>query len=301
MKRPPSYDLGRVIYSSRFYDQPSLSGKELGYYIRDTVVNITAEVVGDPEPVHNPFWLRTKDGWLHSAYVQPVGEQLNPVIMDIPKGGMLAQVTMPYAQAYRMTDRGMKAIYRCYYASAYWVHNAFRSETGIPWYRIWDERTEDHYLVQADYLRPITAEEIEPISPGAADKRIEINLTQQRLVAYEGSRPVFSARIATGYFEGDTPIGEFRVERKQPTRHMASNAEGNAFDLPGVPWVCYISWTGVSVHGTYWHHNYGTPQSHGCINLTPENALWIYRWTDPVVELGEDYIESDHGTCVIVF
>jgi len=59
---------------------------------------------------------------------------------------------------------------------------------------------------------------------------------------------------------------------------MASNLQGNEFDLPGVPWVCYISWTGVSFHGTYWHNNYGTPQSHGCINLTPEAAKWIYRW-----------------------
>ncbi len=301
MKRPPPYSLGRVIYSMRYYDRPSVSAKELGYYIRDTVVNIRAQTVGDPQPTHNPIWLLTDDGWLHSSYVQPVKEEYQTPVLDIPKNGMLAEVTVPFTQAYRVDDRGMKRIYRCYYATTYWVHSAFVSGIGTVWYRIWDERTREHYIVEARHLRPISAEEIAPISPQAPDKRIEINLGLQRLIAYEGRNPVFTSRIATGYFEGDTPRGEFRVERKQPTRHMASNLEGNGFDLPGVPWVCYISWTGVSVHGTYWHHNYGTPQSHGCINLPPEAAKWIYRWTDPFVPIDEDYVESDHGTRVIVY
>lgn len=300
-KRPPSYNLGRTIYSLRYYERPSLASKELGYYITDEVVDIVAEAVGDPEPKHNPVWLQTPDGWLYSGYVQPVQERLNTPVMDIPKGGLLVEVTMPYVQAYRSGEPGLKSVYRCYYGSTYWVHYAFRTDLGTVWYQIWDERRKEHYLVQADHLRPVSAEELAPISAGVPDKRLEINLTQQRVVAYEGNRAVYTARTATGYFEGDTPQGEFTVERKQPTRHMASSAVGNSFDLPGVPWVCYISWTGVSVHGTYWHHNYGTPQSHGCINLTPEAAKWIYRWTEPVVPVGEDYVESDNGTRVIVY
>jgi lipoprotein-anchoring transpeptidase ErfK/SrfK len=82
---------------------------------------------------------------------------------------------------------------------------------------------------------------------------------------------------------------------------MATETVGNPFDLPGVPWVCYISWTGVSLHGTYWHNNFGVPQSHGCINLTPEAALWLYRWSDPFVPPGEDYIETDNGTQVTIY
>jgi L,D-transpeptidase catalytic domain len=301
IKRPPSYPMGRVIYSMRYYDQPTASSKELGYYIRDAVVDIRAEAIGDPEPTHNPIWLRTDDGWLHSAYVQPVTKVLNQPVLKIPNGGMLAEVTVPYTQAYLFKEQQMKRIYRCYYASTYWVHYAFTSDLGVAWYQIWDDRTEEHLLVEAEHLRPITAKDVEPISPGRSDKRIEIDLDRQRLTAYHGKQPVFTARTATGYFEGDTPKGEYRVERKQPSRHMASNLEGNEFDLPGVPWVCYISWTGVSFHGTYWHHNYGTPQSHGCINLNPEAAKWIYRWTDPVVPVDEDYVETDLGTPVIVF
>ncbi len=86
---------------------------------------------------------------------------------------------------------------------------------------------------------------------------------------------------------------------------MAAELDTDFFDLPGVPWVCYILWTGVSLHGTYWHHNYGTPQSHGCINLTPEAAKWIYRWTDPYVPFDEDFVQTDkilrNGTPVIVY
>ncbi len=301
LKRAPTYSMGRVIYSMRYYDQPSTSSKELGFYNRDAVVNIHAETIGDPEPTHNPIWLLTDDGWLHSAYVQPVEEKYNQPVLKIPKNGMLAEVTVPFTQAYRLVDQQMKRYYRSYYASTYWVQHVFTSTLGVVWYLIWDERLKEQLLVEAEGLRPIAAEELAPIDPGRKDKRVEIDLTRQRLTAYQGAQPVFTSRIATGYFEGDTPKGEYRVERKQPTRHMASNLEGNQFDLPGVPWVCYIAWTGVSFHGTYWHHNYGTPQSHGCINLNPEAAKWVYRWTDPVVAVDEDYVETDQGTPVVVF
>jgi lipoprotein-anchoring transpeptidase ErfK/SrfK len=57
----------------------------------------------------------------------------------------------------------------------------------------------------------------------------------------------------------------------------------NGFDLPGVPWVLYITEGGISFHGTYWHNDYGHPHSHGCINMTPQAAKWLFRWTSPTV------------------
>ncbi len=300
-QRPPSFSLGRTIYSLRYYEQPSISSKELGFYNTDTVIEVLEEKVGDPTPMHNPIWLRTPDGWLHSAYVQPVENILNQPVLKVPAGGMLAEVSVPFTQAWSSGVRGRKRVYRCYYGSTYWVQNAFSGINGVIWYQIFDERYHELFLVEAQHLRQIKAEELTPLSPGVKGKRIEIDLTRQQLVAIEGNRPVFTTPTATGYFEGDTPIGDFQIERKQPTRHMASNLQGNEFDLPGVPWVCYISWTGVSFHGTYWHNNYGTPQSHGCINLTPEAAKWIYRWSEPSVPVEEDYVESDHGTLVTVF
>lgn len=300
-KGAPTFTLGRTIYSLRYYDRPSVQGKELGFYVSDTVIHILEQALGDPEPVHNPIWLRTEDGWLHSAYVQPVRDELNEPLLTIPSGGLLMEVTVPFTQVYLPSERGWQRKHRLYYASTHWVHYAFKLDTGDIWYQVYDDRAKTHFVAKGEHFRPITAEELTQISPGVPGKRIEVDLKRQRIIAYEGSQPVFTARTATGYFPGDTPQGEYRIERKQPTRHMASDLEGNEFDLPGVPWVCYISWTGVSLHGTYWHNNYGTPQSHGCINLSPEAAKWIYRWTDPFVPVNEDFVASDQGTRVIVY
>lgn len=299
--KSPSFSLGRTVYSIRYYENATTSSKELGYYITDSVIQILEERKGEKLTKNNALWFRTPDGWLHSAYVQPVESRINTPVLKIPDSGMLVEVTVPLVQAYKVEDSGWKRSYKFYYASTYWVHYAFQSDDGRVWYQLYDERLKYYHYALAENFRPVTKAELTPISPGVLDKRIEIDLSGQALKAFEGSKVVYSTRIATGYYEGDTPKGEFKIERKQPTRHMAAELDTDYFDLPGVPWVCYIFWNGVSIHGTYWHNNYGTPQSHGCINLTPNAAKWIYRWTDPHVPLEEDFVSSDNGTQVIIY
>ena len=299
--RPPSFTLGRTVYSLRCYEKPSFSSKELGYYGTDSVIDIYEESAGDLNPTHNPIWLRTKKGWLHSAYVQPVENLINEPVLEFPGERMLVEVTVPFTQTWFRSDMGWKRGRRYYYSTTHWVDLAFYGVNGSIWYQVLDDRDKKHYFVEGEHLRPVTTEELTQLSPDVIDKRIEVDLGNQRIIAYEDNRPVFTSRTATGYFEGDTPIGEYRVERKQPSRHMSSDSEGNSFDLPGVPWVCYISWTGVSLHGTYWHNNYGTPLSHGCINLNPKAAKWIYRWTIPHAPLNKEHVESDYGTRVVVY
>jgi lipoprotein-anchoring transpeptidase ErfK/SrfK len=65
-----------------------------------------------------------------------------------------------------------------------------------------------------------------------------------------------------------------------------------------VPWVLYITESGISFHGTYWHNDFGRPRSHGCINLTPQAAKWLYRWTMPVVQPTNQFAYEDKGTKV---
>jgi lipoprotein-anchoring transpeptidase ErfK/SrfK len=72
----------------------------------------------------------------------------------------------------------------------------------------------------------------------------------------------------------------------------------SGFDLPGVPWVLYITEGGISFHGTYWHNDYGRPRSHGCINLTPQAAKWLFRWTTPSVPHDKELIYGYVGTKV---
>jgi lipoprotein-anchoring transpeptidase ErfK/SrfK len=80
--------------------------------------------------------------------------------------------------------------------------------------------------------------------------------------------------------------------------HITANLE--AYELPGVPWVSYFTSTGVAFHGTYWHSDYGRPQSHGCINMRPEEAKWLFRWSTPVIE-ADVILATGHGTSVYVY
>ena len=72
------------------------------------------------------------------------------------------------------------------------------------------------------------------------------------------------------------------------------------YEIPGVPWTTFFEpETGVAFHGTYWHTNYGTPMSHGCVKMRCEEAKWLFRWTTPVWEPG--VVEKrGYGTRVIV-
>lgn len=295
--------LGRAAYSLRYYKKPTTKSEELGFYITDDVFQILGEAVGEQEPNGSFVWLRTPEGWVNSSFVQPVRKAYNEPETEFPKLGFLAEVTVPLTQAWRLSEGEKKRAYRFYYGSTHWVIGSQTDRTGNVWYVIPDDLfTTQQYLVEARHLHRITAEEVAPISPDVTSKRIEVNLADQKLTALENGIPVFNTRIASGYVEGDTPVGAFHVERKQPSRHMGVDSlEGGGFDLPGVPWVCFILWTGVSFHGTYWHNNYGHPQSHGCINLSPAAAKWIYRWTTPVVPVEDNYEETKSGTEVVIY
>jgi lipoprotein-anchoring transpeptidase ErfK/SrfK len=69
----------------------------------------------------------------------------------------------------------------------------------------------------------------------------------------------------------------------------AGDLTANGFDLPGVPWVMYINESGISLHGTYWHNDFGHPHSHGCVNLSPSSAKWLFRWTKPLVAPHDEF------------
>ena len=73
-----------------------------------------------------------------------------------------------------------------------------------------------------------------------------------------------------------------------------------AYELLGVPWNCFFEMNdGVATHGTYWHTNFGSPMSHGCINMRIDEAKWIYRWTTPVAS-AEDWEKRGYGTRIFV-
>lgn len=116
---------------------------------------------------------------------------------------------------------------------------------------------------------------------------IDISILSQTLVLYEGSRPVYVTLVSTGRDGlGDpdetlsTPTGTFRIYQKHVTTTMDSEAADNEFELRDVPWVMYFK-GGYALHGAYWHDDFGRPRSHGCVNLAPIDARYVFEWASP--------------------
>lgn len=114
-----------------------------------------------------------------------------------------------------------------------------------------------------------------PSAPDAASagRWIDIDLSDQRLTAYEGNKSVFSALISGGLPRTPTVTGKFRVYSKLVSTRMS----GPGYDLPGVPYTMYF-YKGYAIHGTYWHNNFGHPMSHGCVNMRTQDAAWLFNW-----------------------
>ncbi len=117
-------------------------------------------------------------------------------------------------------------------------------------------------------------------TPTMFDKWIEINLSQQRLTAHIGDATVFTTLISTGKPTTPTPPGEYRTFAKLTKDDMTNGKAGDDdyYNLPDVPWVMYFLGGGYAIHGTYWHTNFGTVQSHGCVNVSQAGAKLLFDW-----------------------
>jgi len=113
-----------------------------------------------------------------------------------------------------------------------------------------------------------------PAPAGGNDgRRIDVDLSAQRLDAYEGDLLVRSTLVSTGLAHTPTPRGRYYIYVK----YVADDMAGPGYYLPAVPHVMYF-YRGYAIHGTYWHSNFGSPMSHGCINLPESEARWLYSW-----------------------
>jgi lipoprotein-anchoring transpeptidase ErfK/SrfK len=291
------------------FDRPSLQGNQTNTYWKDMILPITSVTVGDSEPSHNRIWYKIgEEGFTHSGSIQPVQTRLQEPQPDIPITGTLVEVTVPYTDVHWGPGKNKPFAYRFYYETTHWAKALVQDTQGEYWYQILEDKWDLIYYAQATHLRVVPPSELAPLSPHvvSTDKRIVVRLRDQLAIAYEYDIPVFMARVASGaeFSNGRflTPVGRHKTFHKRPSRHMAAgDLASNGYDLPGVPWICYINEKGVAFHGTYWHNDYGRPRSHGCINLTPAAAKWIYRWTLPKVPPHVDMIYENFGTTVDIF
>ena len=301
---------GRVIDPYiEVYAGPGLEEDFVKLLWKDAVVPIQNVHYNAETDSHNKIWYQINENeFVHSGAIQPVNTVLNEPSNDIPTGGRLAEVTVPFTDAYWGIGADQPLAYRFYHQTTHWVVEIQYDVAGEPWYTLVEDKWDLRYYVPARHLRLVPHQEMAPLAPDIPNalKRLEIHLPLQVLIAYQLDAPVFMARIATGgiFRDGDfsTQPGNYLTFHKRPSRHMAAgNLAAGGYDLPGVPWISYFTENGVSIHGTYWHNNYGRPRSHGCINMTPLAAKWIYRWTQPVVPHFEQMVYKNFGTRLEIF
>lgn len=139
--------------------------------------------------------------------------------------------------------------------------------------------------------------------PTSTERWVEVDLSEQLAVAYEGTTPVKAFVVSTGVGSTPTVQGTFRIWAKIAMQDMrgGSRAAGTYYHLRDVKNVQYFH-RSYGFHGTYWHDNYGTPMSRGCINMTNEDAKWLFDWTSPAVYT-DDWLFSNNanpGTLIMV-
>jgi hypothetical protein len=267
-------------------------------------------------------WYRVWGGYLPGVYVQLTRYRLNQPAEKIFECGNLAEVTVPFTDAYSYSPySGWKHKFRLYYETTHWVTGIEPGPDGTPWYELTSELSDTlKYYVRRDHLRLVQDYEYLPTSIDVPPEKklIRVSLEDQTMSAYEDTKLVYSTKVSTGLgwlevslesrYATATPKGVHYVTSKYPSKHMggvvATGAPGS-YSLPGVPWAGFFIYeTGVAFHGTYWHNNFGNQMSHGCINLRNSDAKWFFCWTnppyDPPYRNHCDWDRKGFGTPIII-
>jgi lipoprotein-anchoring transpeptidase ErfK/SrfK len=193
---------------------------------------------------------------------------------------------------------------RLYYTGVFRVIGAVLGKDEQWWYRLQDGITyTPGPYVPAAQVRRLDPTELTPITPEISAKKVEVHLKEQTLTAYEYDKPVMTSRVASGYGGFRTPSGTHKVLFKNPTARMIGGVGADFYDLPGVPFPTFITWSGVAIHGAYWHNDFGRPRSHGCLNVPAPVARWFWRWSSPIAPYEASVYYTPRGsaaTTVIV-
>lgn len=145
------------------------------------------------------------------------------------------------------------------------------------------------------------------ISAGPGEKHVYVDLSKQTLYAYQGKTLVMQKLISSGKWH-PTPTGDFTIWVKLRATRMTGGSGDDFYDLPNVPYVMFFynadvpKYLGFSLHGAYWHNNFGHPMSHGCVNMRIVDAEQLYDWVDPQTTGLTTYATDTHpGTTVTIY
>lgn len=335
---PVSDIIGRVVepdidLRSRPTNDPGLN-TSIGKLGADSLVEWGREVIGNViGGLSNQRYVETSQGYIYASMLQPTKNFPNVPIAELPAGqpGFWAEVTVPYID---LTHEGVVAspwlqdhiTYnfppRLYYGQVVWI-DQIRQSNGFVEYRWNEDAYGKGYGYGGGYgeffwgdgagFKILTEAEVAPISPDYPpdEKTISVDLDYQTLSCFEGSNEVFFCRISSGKAydpvtgqlsdEFATPAGNLITHWKILSKNMTAGSAQAGYSTPAVPWSTFISGDGIAIHGAFWHNAFGEKRSHGCINVTPEHAKWIFRWTTPYISLAQSEMRvslPDHGTIV---
>ncbi|HCR72101.1 MAG TPA: hypothetical protein DIW23_11705 [Anaerolineae bacterium] len=333
---PASEIIGRVTdpdidLRSRPTNDPNLN-TSIGKLAADTLVEWGREVVGNViGGLTNQKYVETPQGYIYGSVLQRTKNIPNTPLTELPNGqGFFAEVTVPFID---LAHEGVVAspwlqdhiVFnfppRLYYGQVVWI-DQIRTVNGFPEYR-WNEDANgrgygygggygEYFWGDGAGFKVLTDDDVSMISPDVdpAEKTISLDLDYQTLSCYESGREVFFCKVSSGKsfdpVTGEivdtyaTPAGTLLTHWKIISKNMTAGNESAGYSTPAVPWCTFIQ-GGVAIHGAHWHNAFGEKRSHGCVNVTPEDAKWIFRWTSPHVSLavGEERRSlPDHGTIV---
>ncbi|HEX7478929.1 MAG TPA: L,D-transpeptidase [Polyangiales bacterium] len=157
-----------------------------------------------------------------------------------------------------------------------------------------------HKLDDGHYLKAWYVAVAEPIARpkeiGKDQRWVHVNLDQQTLVAYQGDTPVYATLVSSGLPGHDTPAGLFEIRTKYVSATMSDIgpdvSEDLRYSIEDVPWTQYFSGS-VALHGAFWHGGFGLRHSHGCVNLAPLDAHWLFDHTLPELPDGWHGVTTD--------
>ena len=141
------------------------------------------------------------------------------------------------------------------------------------------------------------------------ERYIEVDLSEQKLKAWDGQSLFFESAISSGLPWWPTPQGEFRIWAKLRYTRMQGGEGKYYYNLPNVPFVMYFSndkipgWRGYGLHGAYWHNDFGRVHSHGCVNLPISSSEKLYYWTTPTLPEGKSSVfasDDNPGTRIVI-
>lgn len=309
--------LGRVAVTPNFYSttlraQPNENSPALRNVAQDELVVWHREVVGTNVAGRtNRRWVQTPEGFIYTADLQPVRNLPNTPLNALPQGkdGFWVEVTVPYVDLQLQTapisplvkySLGTNQPIRLYYGQVVWIDQVGAAGDGTIMYRVNESAPlhgygyGDIFVADGAAFKQLTEDDISPINPNVdpGTKKIVVDATpgRQILSCYEGNTEVFFCRVSTGYGERfSTPTGDQAVSWKIFSIHMAANTGSDSgYDTMAVPWPVFFNTNaGAAIHGTFWHNDFGTRRSHGCVNVSPEDAKWIFRWSTPAITLDQ--------------